>query len=42
MQLGKKKKDSVRGCYLTDAVEAGGIDNTLRDWRKNTTMGGWE
>ena len=27
----EKKKDSVRGCYLTDAVEAGGIENTLRD-----------
>lgn len=25
-----KKKHSVRGCYLTDAVEAGGIENTLR------------
>ena len=29
--LEKKKKNSVRGCYLTDAVEAGGIENTLRD-----------
>ena len=29
--LEKKKKNSVGGCYLTDDVEAGGIENTLRD-----------
>ena len=27
----KKKKKQLRGCYLTDAVEAGGRENTLRD-----------